>query len=186
MPTMKGTNVTRALILAVSCLILGFVGGWTAANIGSDTVTLPEAKVDTTVASTTTTATSDTTDTTATGTTSTSTTGTGTGTGTSTATTSTTTTVSRSEVTVSVLNASGVAGRAGQTATSLKGKGWADVATGNLEPQTGTTVYYRAGSETAAAEIGTDLSITRVTPLAGSPVESAVNASADVIVVLGS
>ncbi len=194
---MKGSNVSRAVILAVSCLILGFVGGWTLANIGSDTVSLPDVNLDTTVgggtsASTGTDVAQGTTGTStgsSTGTTvSTTSTGTTTGT-TTTGTTGTSTTagpVVRSDVTVAVLNGSGVNGKAAQVATSLRGKGWTDVATGNTATASGDTVYYRDASKDAADALGTDLQISTVAPLSQSSIASSVNASADVVVVLGS
>ncbi len=167
---MKEPNVTRALILAVSCLILGFVGGWTVANIGSDTVSLPDVSLDTTV-----------TDTTATDTTGTGTAATGTGTTTTTAPAP----VTRSDVTISVLNGSGVAGRAAETADQLRAKGWSDVVPGNTEVSAGTTIYYRQGAKEAADEVGVDLAVTQVAPLTGSSIEAEAATSADVVIVLG-
>ncbi len=169
---MKGSNVSRAVILAVSCLVLGFVGGWTLASIGSDTVSLPDVNLDTTVA-----------DTTATETTTGGVTNT-TGTGSQTGTVPTPAPVVRSEVTIQVLNGSGVAGRAAGIATQLKGKGWTDVLTGNAEVSAGTTIYYREGSKEAADEVGADLSVTQVTPLEGAAVTTP-DASVEVVVVLG-
>lgn len=171
---MKGPNVTRALVLAVSCLILGFVGGWSLASLGSDTVSLPDVNLDTTVADTSTTGTG------------TGTTGTGTTTGTTPPTTTAAAPVIRADVSVSVLNGSGVSGKAAETAGQLQQKGWSDVTTGNADPHSGTTVYYRAPSKAAADALAEDLDLTTVTPLTEAPGAGSVAQTVDLVVILGS
>lgn len=157
---MNGPNITRGLILALSCLVLGFVGGWTIANMGGSTVALPDANLDVTVQKPSPV----------------------TGQATNTATTPAVVDVKKTSI--MVLNASGVAGRAGQTGTLLTGKGYTAVSVDNAPQVTGNTVYYADGAKGPAAQVGADLQITAFQPLAGSTVESSAK-GAKVVVVLG-
>lgn len=160
---MNGANATRGIILAVSCLVLGFVGGWSVANLGGKTLSLPDANLDVTVAKANP-VTSDV--------------DTSTGGGTSTA------AVNPKAVAVLVLNASGVAGLAGKTRTTLIGKGYTAVTVDNAATVTGNTIYYADGAQAAATAVGTDLQITRTAPLADSPI-AASSGGAKVVVLLG-
>lgn len=158
----KGSSVTRGLVLAVSCLVLGFVGGWTLGNLGGDTVALPSAKVDVTVETPNPKTTDQTPPSTSTG-----------------------ADVDRGTVAVHVFNASGVEGAAAKAAASLKGLGWTTVTTGNVPRATGTAVYYVDGAKEAATLLGGDFQVTQIAPLAGSAVASAAPAAAKVVVVIG-
>lgn len=156
---MNGPNVVRGAILAASCLVLGFVGGWSLANLGGKTIELPDARVDVTVA-TPTPSTSDA------------------------GTTSTTTAADPTAATVLVLNGSGIAGRAADTRTVLVGKGYTAVSVGNTDQVTETAVYYAADAAAAASAVAADLQIATTSPLVGSGIASAAG-DADVVVVLG-
>lgn len=161
---MNGSNWIRPVVLAVSCLILGFVGGWSLASMGGDTVKLPDASVDVTVQEP------------------------APRTDTPVATAEQPTTAAapdRAGVSVAVLNGSGVTGRAAQTATRLKGVGYSTVATGDAPRRSGNVVYYRADQKPAADQLASDLQITEVTAIEGSPVATSAPASAQVVVVLG-
>lgn len=160
---MNGANVTRGLILAVSCLVLGFVGGWAIANMGGTTIPLPEAKVDVTVATSApkTTEQTDTAGEVAGG-----------------------AQPQRTEVSVTVLNASGVAGRAAQVGTQLKGLGYTQVQTDNAAQVTGTSVYYADGAKAQATLVAGDLQVATTAPLDGSAVATSAK-GAKVVVVLG-
>ncbi len=160
---MKGANATRGLVLAVSCLVLGFVGGWAIANMGGKTIALPDAKVDVTVAKAApkTTEQTDTTGEAAGG-----------------------AQPARADVSVTVLNASGVAGRAAQVGTQLKGLGYTQVQTDNAAQVTGTSVYYADGAKAQATLVAGDLQVAASAPLAGSAVAAAAK-GAKVVVVLG-
>jgi len=183
---MNGPNWIRPVILAASCLILGFVGGWTLASLGGDTVDLPDASVDVTVTDTTpatdaTGTTADPTDTTGTAATDGTDTQASTGTGTDAAAPA----PPRDTVAVAVLNGSGVNGKAAETATQLTGLGYANVQTGNAERRTGSVAYFRPDAKPAADQLASDLQITEVAPIEGSPVASSAPATAQVVVVLG-
>ncbi|MGD9696485.1 MAG: LytR C-terminal domain-containing protein [Thermoleophilia bacterium] len=174
----------RPLALVVSCLIIGFVGGWVLRGDDGPVTVLAPPEPGTSTTGTTTTGTS----TTATGTT--------TGASTTTAPTSSaqepaTPPPDRSQVSLAVLNGVGTTGLAGQTADQAESLGYASVATGDAPVQTGkpSIVYYRGDNEAAADRAGSDLGIAQVQALpAGGPVASAAQAAApdaDVIVVLG-
>ncbi len=178
---MNGSNWIRPVILAVSCLILGFVGGWTLASVGGDTVDLPDASLDVTVGDTTAA-----TDGTPTG----AQTGTGeqpagTDTGTATGGETPDAPPARDTVNVAVLNGSGVNGKAGETATTLKGLGYTTVQTGNAATRSGDVVYYRADAKPAADQVAADLRIAEVSPIEGAAIASSAPAAAQVIIVLG-
>jgi hypothetical protein len=156
----SSSNWIRPVILAVSCLIIGFVGGWSLSNVGGDSVSLPEANVDVTVQrpapATTTVAPVD------------------------------AQVPARDAVVVQVLNGTGRAGLAASTTTRLKGLGYAKVSTGNTSSQSGATVvYFREGSRAAAERLAADLKVATVTAIAGTPLASGASGSAQVVVVLG-
>lgn len=157
---MKSATWVRPVVLAVSCLVLGFVGGWSLASIGGDEISLPEANVDVTVQEP--------------------------APGTTTVTPSVEEPPERGEVTVQVVNGVGTTGLAASTATRLGEAGYDDVSTGNITPVTGpTTVYYRVGMKAAAERLATDLQVTEVAPIAGSPVANTASSQAELVVLLG-
>jgi LytR cell envelope-related transcriptional attenuator len=159
----------RPVILAVSCLVIGFVGGWALRGGESDPVVLPPATGVTTTA------------------------------GTSTTPQTVTQTPpppppapvlpQPSAVTLAVLNGSAVQGLAGTTADRAKGIGYPGVTAGNAPPQTGPTiVYFRSGQRLAARRVAQDLGYGagQVRPVpADASVVAAAPAGAQVIVVLG-
>lgn len=157
---MTGANVTRGLILAVSCLVLGFVGGWSLANIGGKTIQLPEARLDVTVAKP------------------------NPVTGSVDPGGTTAAAIDPKTAQILVLNASGVAGQAGRTQSLLTGKGYTAVNVDNASPVTGNTIYYADTAKDAATAVGADLQITTLEPLVGSAIADAAGDAA-VVVVLG-
>jgi hypothetical protein len=158
---MATSNWVRPVVLGASCLVLGFVGGWTAASIGDDTVALPDAKVDVTVEPS------------------------------APKTTSVAEPVAkppeRSTVSVAVLNGTTTPGRAAQTAAQLKDRGYTTVATGNTGTVAGpTVVYFRQGAKPGADLLATDLQVTRVSPIEGTSIAADAEATkSQVVVVLG-
>ncbi len=91
-------------------------------------------------------------------------------------------------VAVTVLNGTSVTGLAAQTAEQLAGLGYADVATGNAPAVSGpTTVYYRDGAEAAAEQLAEDAGAAGgAAPLpATGELADAVPADAQVALVLG-
>lgn len=195
-PPSPRADWVRPLVLAVSCLILGFVAGWAlrggedspiiipaAASEPTPTVTVetPQPPPETTTDTQTSTDPfgEDTTGTTATG--------------------PSTTTVTEppapeptlpepSAIQAAVLNGSGVTGLAGQTATKLEGLGYTGVTPGNTAAQTGPTiVYFRPGGENAALKVAQDLGYGRaqVKALTDPALATEAPATAQVIVVLG-
>jgi len=159
---MNGANMTRGIVLALSCLVLGFVGGWSVANLGGKTISLPDATLDVTVAKANPVTSDDT--------------------GQSNGTVSTA--VDPKTLPVLVLNASGVAGLAAKTKGVLTGKGYTSVSVDNGATVTGNTIYYADTAQAAATQLGTDLQVTRTAPLADSPFAASA-AGAKLIVVLG-
>ncbi len=157
MPT---SHWARPVVLAVSCLILGFVGGWALATVGDQT-TLPDARVDVTVdppAPKTTTVDPR----------------------------AAAEPPARGEVTVNVLNGTTQSGLAASTAATLKGLGYTTVATGNASTKTGpSVVYFADGQRPAADQLATDLQIQTVTPLAGSPVAQTAGGGSELVVFIG-
>lgn len=155
----SSSNWVRPVSLAVSCLILGFVGGWSLASIGGDDVTLPDASVDVTVEKP------------------------------KPATTTVDTqaaTPDRGAVAVVVYNGTSTAGLAARTATQLRGVGYTSISTGNTSAQSGpTVVYYREGAKPAADRLAADLQVETVTPIAGTPLASSAPGIAQLVVVLG-
>lgn len=145
-------------MLAVSCLVLGFVGGWSLATVGGDDVPLPEANVDVTVQEP----------------------------------APRTQTVApateeappeRAQVAVAVLNGTSTAGLAADTATELKGLGYAKVTTGNTPTRSGpSVVYFRQDAKLAGDQLAKDLQIASLLPIEGTPLEST---DGQVVLVLG-
>ena len=156
----SSSSPLRPIVLAVSCLILGFVGGWSLANVGGSDVTLPDANVDVTVerpAPKTTTVEPKVVEPPA-----------------------------RQAVTVSVLNGTTRPGLAATTATQLKSLGYTKVTSGNTRTQTGpTTVYYRQGAKPAADQVAKDLQTQTITAIDGTPLAQSTPAGTQVVVVLG-
>jgi LytR cell envelope-related transcriptional attenuator len=178
----------RPVVLAVSCLVLGFVAGW-ALRGGDDGAIIIPAAPEATITAESPPPAAATTETTGT-----------------TATTATTDTAppavtvpdpapppppalpEASAVTVAVLNGSGVTGLAGETATKLEGVGYTGVTPGNTAGQIGPTiVYYRPGEELAARKVAQDLGFgaAAVRPLTDAVPVTEAPAAAQVIVVLG-
>jgi len=162
----------RPLILAASCLVLGFVGGWVIRGGGGKSVVLPSP----TATATSTTATSGAATTTAPG-------------------AAAAPVVQRSTVSLAVLNGSSVTGLAARTGDRAKALGYSsdNLVVGNAPTQTGpTTVYYRPGARASARLVATDLmkpAARRIAPLPGDGALTAQTpeaAAAQVIVVLGS
>ena len=183
-----GSNAwARPVLLAVSCIVIGFVIGWFARGDGGG-VTLPP--VGTAVETTATvpaasTVAADTTGTTATvATTGTDTTGT---TGTTGATVSGA--PARDQIKLVVLNGTETAGLAAKTQAQAEAIGYVNVGKGNAAVQPTTIAYYRTGEDAAAKQVAADLGAQSEQPLvAGSTIESAavtVEPDVDVVLVLG-
>ncbi len=187
-----GTNAwARPVLLAVSCIVIGFVIGWFARGDGGGVILPPVGsaiQTTATVPATDTTAiTIDTTATTGTSTTGTSTTDT-------TDTTDTTgSTVSgapaRGQINLVVLNGTQTAGLAAKMQVQAQAIGYMKVGKGNSPVQPTTVAYYRTGQDAAAQQVAADLGAVSETPLvAGSTIESAavtVQPDVDVVLVLG-
>lgn len=157
---MSGSNWVRPVILAVSCLILGFVGGWSLASVGGDKVSLPDASVDVTVQEPTP--------------------------RTTTVETRAERAPARGTVAVAVLNGTTRAGLAATTATQLRGLGYTTVTTGNTSAQTGPTIiYYRDAAKLAADQLAKDMQLDTVTPIAGTPLAQSAPSTAELVVVIG-
>jgi len=178
----------RPVLLAVSCIIIGFVIGWFARGDGGG-VTLPP--VGTAVE---TTATVPATDTVAVDTTGTIDTTATTATVSTTDTTGTTgATVSgapaRDQIKLVVLNGTETAGLAAKTQAQAQAIGYMNVGKGNSPVQPTTIAYYRTGEDAAAKQVAADLGAQSEQPLvAGSTIESAavtVEPDVDVVLVLG-
>lgn len=98
---------------------------------------------------------------------------------------------SRAELGVAVLNGTGVAGLAGQTAAKAESLGYRGVVAGDAPATTAATTVYFAGEDNrgAAERLGRDLEFETVAPLvAGGPIATAasqVAPDADLVVVLG-
>ncbi len=148
-------------MLAVSCLILGFVGGWVLAGVGGDEISLPDARVDVTVEKPTPKTTT-------------------------VAPAQDVPPPARADVVVGVLNGTTRTGLAASTATTLKGLGYTTVSVGTASAQSGPTViYYREGAKAAADRLATDLQVEAVTELAGTPLEQSAAAGTQLVVLLG-
>jgi hypothetical protein len=132
----------------VSCLVLGFVGGWSLATVGGDDVRLPDANVDVTVeepAPRTQTV----------------------------APAQEEAPPERAQVTIAVLNGTGTSGLAAQTAARLKELGYSGVTPGNTSTRTGpSVVYFREGAKPASEQLRKDLQIETALPIEGTPLET--------------
>jgi len=148
------------VVLAVSCLVLGFVGGWSLASVGGNDVRLPDANVDVTVEEPTP--------------------------RTTTVATQAERAPARSTVAVSVLNGTTRSGLAASTATRLKSLGYSTVTSGNTSGRNGPTViYYREAAKLAADQLAKDLQVDTVTPIGGTPLAQAAPSTVQLVVVLG-
>jgi hypothetical protein len=155
------------VILGLSCLVIGFVGGWFLRGDGGNAKVLPAASSNTATttrpSATIVTASRPATPPRA---------------------------VARGQVKLAVLNASSVTGLAGRTGDRAVRLGYvrANVVVGNAPPQTGESVaYYKAGSRARARQVARDLGLPRVAELpAGSSVTNLTPDAADseVVVVL--
>ncbi len=156
----SGSSWVRPVVLAVSCLILGFVGGWSLASVGGDEASLPDANVDVTVAAPTP--------------------------RTTTVETQVERPPERSTVAVSVLNGTTRSGFAASTATQLKSLGYTTVTSGNTSARNGPSViYYRETAKLAADQLAKDLQVATVTPIGGTPIAQATPSTVQLVVVLG-
>lgn len=165
----RNTGWVRPVILAVSCLVIGFVGGWALRGGESDPVVLPPAAGGTAT--------------------------TGAPPPPPTVTQAQPpappppTLPAPSAVKLAVLNGTSVQGLAGSTADRATGVGYAGVTAGNAPTQSGpTVVYFRPGQRLAARRVAQDLGYgaAQVKPLpADASSVSAAPADAQVIVVLG-
>ncbi len=186
-----GTNAwARPVLLAVSCIVIGFVIGWFARGDGGGVILPPVGsaiQTTATVPATDTTAiTMDTTATTGVSTTGTSTTGVST-------TDTTGSTVSgapaRGQINLVVLNGTTTAGLAAKMQVQAQDIGYMKVGKGNSPVQPTTVAYYRTGQDAAAQQVAADLGAVSEKPLvAGSTIESAavtVQPDVDVVLVLG-
>lgn len=192
-----GPPWARPVLLAVSCIVIGFVVGWFARGDGGgvvlpaigNAVTTTAAPTDTSTIPTDTTGLTDTTG-------MTDTTGLTDTTGMTDTTDTTGTTSSavagaplRNQIKLVVLNATTTAGLAAKTQVQAEGLGYVNVGKGNASPQATTVAYYRTGENAAAQQVGADLGAQSEKPLvAGSTIESAavtVQPDVDVVLVLG-
>lgn len=178
-----GPAWARPVLLAVSCIVIGFVVGWFARGDGGGVV-LPAVgnAVATTADAATAPVDTSTTPTDTTGLTDTS--------GTTDTTPSTVAGApARNQIKLVVLNATTTAGLAAKTQAQAEGLGYVNVGKGNASTQATTVAYYRTGEDAAAQQVGADLGAESETPLvAGSTIESAavtVQPDVDVVLVLG-
>lgn len=145
----------RPLILGMSCLVLGFVGGWVLKGGGGNRNNLPELsseyrKVITTPPPARTT-TSDGQETT------------------STQTDAALPAPDRSQVVMAILNATSVTGLAANKATQIRALGYETVSTGNADPSPGASVvYFRPSRRSSAEQAAKDFGIAQVTALPAS------------------
>ena len=178
------------MLLAVACIVIGFVIGWFARGDGGGVV-LP-----TVADAVQTTATVSTTATTATAPTGTSTVGTTDTTGISTTGTTGTTgaTVAgapaRDQINLVILNGTETTGLAAKTQAQAESIGYSNVGVGDAPAtQANTVAYYRTGEDAAAQQVAADLGAqTEQALTAGSGIESAavtVQPDVDVVLVLG-
>jgi hypothetical protein len=168
----------RPVLLAVACIIIGFVIGWFARGDGGGVVlpTVADAVQTTaTVSSVDTTATFGTTGTTdTTGTTGSAVSG----------------APARDQINLVILNGTTTSGLAGTTQTQAESIGYTKVGKGDAPSTQPTTVaYYRTGEDAAAQQVAADLGAQSEEPLvAGSAIESAavtIQPGVDVVLVLG-
>ena len=179
----------RPVLLVVSCLIIGFVGGWLLrGDDGPVTVLAPTPEGDQAEVPVITTPGGG-----GTGTTGTATTGTGTSGGAATAPSTTTAAQEpaappdRADIALAVLNGTNTTGLAAQTAGQAEGLGYSGVTTGNAPTSTSPTiVYFRPGQRAAAQRVARDLQAGAVQqlPATGALADAAPD-GAEVVVVLG-
>ncbi len=190
-PPEGGRAWVRPVLLVVSCLIIGFVGGWLLrGDDGPVTVLAPTPEGDQSQVPVITTPGGG-------GGGGSATTGTTTGTGTSgggAAAPSTTTAPQepaappdRADIALAVLNGTNTTGLAAQTAGQAEGLGYSGVTTGNAPTSTSPTiVYFRPGQRAAAQRVARDLQAGAVQqlPATGALADAAPD-GAEVVVVLG-
>ena len=190
-PPEGGRAWVRPVLLVVSCLIIGFVGGWLLrGDDGPVTVLAPTPEGDQSQVPVITTPGGG-------GGGGSATTGTTTGTGTSGggATAPSTTTApqepaappDRADIALAVLNGTNTTGLAAQTAGQAEGLGYSGVTTGNAPTSTSPTiVYFRPGQRAAAQRVARDLQAGAVQqlPATGALADAAPD-GAEVVVVLG-
>lgn len=175
------------MLLAVACIVIGFVIGWFARGDGGGVV-LP-----TVADAVQTTATVSTTATTATATTGTSTVNTTDTTGISTTDTTGATVAgapARDQINLVILNGTETTGLAAKTQAQAESIGYSNVGVGDAPAtQANTVAYYRTGEDAAAQQVAADLGAqTEQALTAGSGIESAavtVQPDVDVVLVLG-
>ncbi len=170
----------RPVVLAVSMLVLGFVGGWILRGDDGPVTVVPPATTTADAASGATT-----------------TAGGDGDSGESTAPTSTTPTApattappappARDTIELAILNATGTAGLAAQNQATAEGLGYTGVEVGNAPTQTGPSiVYFRAGDEAAADRVAEDFQVSGVLSLPDTgPLAAAAPGGAQVVLVLG-
>jgi hypothetical protein len=152
----------RPVVLAASCLVLGFVGGWMLRGGEDDPIVLP-AVGETTPATTTVPSREPTPQ------------------------RPPQPLPEPSAIRLAVLNGSGVNGLAGRTAAQAQGFGYPDVAVGNAPLRSGpSVVYFRPGARPAAQRVARDLGVSHVLALPDdAALVAAAPADAQVILVLG-
>jgi hypothetical protein len=177
----------RPVLLVVSCLVIGFVGGWLLRGDDGPVTVLaptpegeqPDVPVITTGGGTATTGSG--------------TTGTGTSGGGTTAPSTTTAPEEpaappdRADIALAVLNGTTTTGLAAQTAGEAEGLGYVGVTAGNAPTSTKPTiVYFRSGQRAAAQRVARDLQVGAVQQLpASGALADAAPDEADVVLVLG-
>jgi hypothetical protein len=181
----------RPVLLVVSCLIIGFVGGWILrGDDGPVTVLAPTPEGDQPEVPVVTTGGGGDGGTATTGT---STTGTGTSGGGTTAPSTTSgqqepaAPPDRADIALAVLNGTDTTGLAAQTAGEAEGLGYVGVTAGTAPTSTSPTiVYFRPGRRAAAQRVARDLQVGAVQqlPTSGALADAAPD-GAEVVVVLG-
>ena len=178
-PSDGGRAWVRPVALVLSCLVIGFVGGWILrGDDGPVTVLAPQPSGDQGEVPVITTPG-----------------GTGTSPGTATAPGGTTTTApappapppDRADITLAVLNGTTTQGLAAQTSGEAEGLGYTGVTSGNAPTSTDpSVVYFRTGQRPAAQRVAKDLQVGAVEQLpASGPLADAAPDGAEVILVLG-
>lgn len=195
-PPDGGRAWVRPVLLVVSCLVIGFIGGWILrGDDGPVTVLAPTPEGDQSEVPVITTGGGGGGGTATTGRTTTGTATTGTGTSGGGATAPTTTTApqepaappDRADIALAVLNGTSTTGLAARTAGEAEGLGYVGVTTGNAPTSTSPTiVYFRPGQRAAAQRVARDLQVSAVQQLPSSgALSDAAPDGAEVVVVLG-
>jgi LytR cell envelope-related transcriptional attenuator len=141
----------RPLILGMSCLMLGFVGGWVLKGGGGNRNNLPKLSGEYTKAVTTPPPAR---------------TVTGDGQTVSTQTDVALAAPDRSQVVIAILNATSTTGLAANKATQIRTLGYETVSTGNAPTTPGASVvYFRPSRRASAQQAASDLGIAQITPL---------------------